>query len=93
MIHLVCSLNQFSLGCPLPCHFKEYEIVDGPQTKYNSQIKIFMAMASTDILEKHEELIYPFVSFVAEFGGSLGLFIGFSFITVYDLLIGFLKSL
>ena len=33
-------------------------------------------MANMDILEKTEEQVYPFLSFVAEFGGSLGLFLG-----------------
>ena len=28
--------------------------------------------------------MYPVVSFVAEFGGSLGLFVGFSFLTIWD---------
>ena len=31
-----------------------------------------------------EELIYPFASLVAEFGGTLGLFLGFSFMTLWD---------
>ena len=31
-----------------------------------------------------EKLIYPLSSLVAEFGGTLGLFIGFSFIGVWD---------
>ena len=31
-----------------------------------------------------EELIYPWQSFVAEFGGALGLFLGFSFMTIWD---------
>ena len=31
-----------------------------------------------------EELIYPWQSLVAEFGGALGLFLGFSFMTVWD---------
>ena len=37
---------------------------------------------STEIRREREEWVYPFVSFVAEFGGSLGLFIGFSFFTL-----------
>ena len=32
-----------------------------------------------------EELIYNYRSFIAEFGGALGLFVGFSFLTVFDL--------
>ena len=31
-----------------------------------------------------EELIYPWQSFLAEFGGALGLFLGFSFMTIWD---------
>ena len=34
-----------------------------------------------------EELIYPWQSFLAEFGGALGLFLGFSFMTVWDSLV------
>ena len=47
------------------------------------------------ITKKTEVLMYPFVSFVAEFGGGLGLFLGFSFISLWDLLelvMQFLKS-
>ena len=33
---------------------------------------------------EEEVLVYPFQSFVAEFGGSLGLFLGFSFMTIWD---------
>ena len=29
-------------------------------------------------------LLYPFTSLLAEFGGSLGLFCGFSFLTIWD---------
>ena len=42
-----------------------------------------------------EELIYPWQSFLAEFGGALGLFLGFSFMTIWDSLhsvVGFTVS-
>ena len=31
-----------------------------------------------------ESLVYPTMSFISELGGSLGLFVGFSFLTVWD---------
>ena len=36
----------------------------------------------TQIVE--EVLVYPFESFMAEFGGALGLFLGVSFMTIWD---------
>ena len=33
-----------------------------------------------------EYLIYPFDSLVSDFGGTLGLFVGFSFVTLWDLI-------
>ena len=46
----------------------------------------FMFGFSTKTLTvKEETLLYPFESFLAEFGGSLGLFLGFSFMTIWDI--------
>ena len=36
-------------------------------------------------MEKEVE-IYPFISFISELGESLGLFLGFSFMTIWDLI-------
>ena len=36
------------------------------------------------ILVESEDLVYPLASLVAEFGGTLGLFLGFSFMAVWD---------
>ena len=41
---------------------------------------------STDIRSEKEAWVYPLVSFIAELGGSLGLFVGFSFLTIWDYL-------
>ena len=43
-----------------------------------------MMFPSTEVTLEEEEFVYPFVSFVAEFGGALGLFLGFSFLMVWD---------
>ena len=41
-------------------------------------------LASTDISVMTEAYTYPWVSLLAEFGGALGLFLGFSFIMLWD---------
>jgi hypothetical protein len=39
---------------------------------------------SNDTRIETEQLIYPLSSLVAEFGGTLGLFLGFSFMALWD---------
>ena len=40
---------------------------------------------SSNLVVKEEALLYPFESFLAEVGGALGLFLGFSFLGLVDL--------
>ena len=49
----------------------------------NFFIASFQATSVATRVER-EELIYPFSSLVAEFGGTLGLFLGFSFLGLWD---------
>ena len=42
-------------------------------------------MEGNTILEKKQVFVYPLTSLVAEFGGALGLFVGFSFLLIWDL--------
>ena len=39
---------------------------------------------STNVKKLKESLVYPTMSFISELGGSLGLFVGFSLLTVWD---------
>ena len=41
---------------------------------------ISLTYVTTDILEEEEVLVYPVDSLISEFGGALGLFLGFSFL-------------
>ena len=41
-------------------------------------------MANSEVNEEEEHYIYDAVSFISECGGSLGLFLGFSFFMVLD---------
>ena len=41
--------------------------------------------ANSEITEEVEEYVYDEISFIAEFGGALGLFLGFSFYMICEL--------
>ena len=41
-------------------------------------------LANSEVNEEEEHYIYDFISFISECGGSLGLFLGFSFFMVLD---------
>ena len=42
-------------------------------------------MASSEVKIEKEAYVYPAISFIGELGGSLGLFLGFSFLTIFDI--------
>ena len=42
---------------------------------------------------RREEWAYPFMSFLADFGGVLGLFIGFNFLMVWDIIVYFIEKI
>ena len=73
-------------GCLKPCHFKKYIFLgDRTPSSFKSEHYIFSLWAvSSKTKVETEELIYPMSTLVAEFGGTLGLFLGFSFISVWD---------
>ena len=41
-------------------------------------------LTTTEITVEEEQSVYPEVSFLAEFGGALGMFLGFSFMMIWD---------
>ena len=73
-------------GCLLPCRYKEYEIVDTPILMDPRDKIQWLVRSNKNVLVKTEHLVYPFSSFLAEFGGALGLFLGFSFFMAWDFL-------
>ena len=70
-------------GCPKPCHYKKYNFLGGNIVKSEHYMFTLLTVSSRTRVET-EELIYPMSTLVAEFGGTLGLFLGFSFICLWD---------
>ena len=54
-------------------------------TSFKTEEHLFSLNAvSNNTFVETETLVYPWTSFVAEFGGSLGLFLGVSFMSLWD---------
>ena len=77
-------------GCKKPCRYNEYrfasanaEVMPKVDGKPTSGWIVFWG-ASNRTWTEEEILLYPFTSLIAEFGGSLGLFLGFSFMAIWD---------
>ena len=71
-------------GCLLPCRYREFKLVDTPFDGFEEKLGLVIMFGSGTTIVAKEAEIYPLSSFIAEFGGCLGLFLGFSFIMVYD---------
>ena len=61
-------------------NLKEFKLIDYPE----NQVAICLWAVSKYTQAQEEVLVYPFQSFIAEFGGCLGFFLGFSFMTIWD---------
>ena len=72
-------------GCRKPCYYKEYKLLSQLPSSFATENFYFALLGvSNDILIETEVLVYTWTSLVAEFGGTLGLFLGFSALTVWD---------
>ena len=72
-------------GCLLPCRYKEYTVVDQTLSLDKYGKVLALVRATKTVLIETEILLYPFSSFLAEFGGALGLFVGFSLKITWDI--------
>jgi hypothetical protein len=73
-------------GCMKPCFYKQYSFI-GEKTSTSFKSDFFTVSfyaVSNDTKVERELLVYPVTSLVAEFGGTLGLFLGFSFMALWD---------
>ena len=76
-------------GCRKPCFYNEYKLILPTLTKYDMftfahNCTVGSWVASPETTVQTEVLLYPWTSLVAEFGGTLGLFMGFSFMSLWD---------
>ena len=85
--------------CPKPCSILEYSgkldywapKYDHYQ-QYNDTITIHLRFQSPEVITIYEEyLIYDFNGMLGSIGGTLGLFVGFSFSSAIELFINLLK--
>ena len=73
-------------NCMKPCKYKKYNLIgERKQSSFQSEYFTFSLWAvSKNTIVKTEKLMYPISSLVAEFGGTLSLFLGVSFMTLWD---------
>ena len=72
-------------GLSVPCTYTEYK-AGATQTMDVGKFGLSLSFGSVVTTVRREYLIYPLLSFVSDLGGSLGLFIGFSFFAMWDIL-------
>jgi hypothetical protein len=74
-------------GCRKPCKYKKYSIIgEKTPTSFESSDSFTVSLwaVSNDTTVEKEVLIYSLASLMAGFGGTLGLFLGFSFMALWD---------
>jgi len=77
-----------TINCTIPCNYRTFNAVGKPMiTKMGKKggfLIISLNLVSTDIRVETQALVYTFTSLIANFGGALGLFLGFSFYMLWD---------
>ena len=69
-------------GCPKPCHYKEYKLAG--KEEGSAYKNILYLLANDEVMIEKEITSYSGLSLLADIGGSLGMFLGFSFLMVWD---------
>ena len=63
-------------------------LTENHSNQYSATLVAFLGfqlvLANNELVLETEELIYTWVTSVSNFGGALGLFVGFSFLSLYD---------
>ena len=73
-------------NCMKPCVYRSFKLEERQSTVYGGKNEFYFSIwAATNVvfIEK-EALVFPLSSLVAQIGGTLGLFLGFSFMTIWQ---------
>ena len=72
----------FKTSCPISCISEHYDglALEGEHGLKDNEFKIYLRYSSTDINLYKEYYVHDFNSFIGNVGGSLSLFIGFSYV-------------
>ena len=70
--------------CISPCTYKEYKLVMEPINQLYMYKLLNVAFTDNKLLIEEEIESYSLISLVSDIGGALGLFLGFSFVMVWD---------
>ena len=73
-----------STGCLPPCKYTQFSLPYAPVGSLNNDTSFLLKFSQSSLVLRKEVLVYPLTSLVAEFGGTFGLFVGFSFIMFWD---------
>ena len=84
--------------CLAPCNFREIRQIGEPIPIRNGGTPegfffYSLSLVSTSLRTETEQFIYPFPNLVSDMGGCLGLFLGFSFFTIWDWVVTFFNQL
>ena len=71
-------------GCRKNCRFHKYEVIQQINFWNKEDTWIRITPASSTVIVREEKLRIQFINLVAEIGGILGLFVGFSFLMILD---------
>ena len=86
-------------ACPRPCtilQYKEKSEVVYEDTDQSDDLKVsfYYMLAAVDKVTVFEEYInYDFIGMIGSAGGTLGLFIGFSFMNIVNVMLQFIKNM
>ena len=88
------QLSYLSKTCKRGCHMVQYKgrIQSYERIWNNTNAEIYFSFNTPTTMIIEEYLLYDFVGILGSVGGSLGLFLGFSFLGLFSDLIDFLQS-